>query len=145
MKSNPNKARKHTSAVLEQLLKKITPLEKQKVETKMLIAKRIGIYLDCANIKKSEFAQKLNKKPSVITKWLSGTHHFTTDTLEDIANGLGIKMADLISDKPNTIAQVITINTSTQIKNSAPISPSFFDINNMIPLNSKSFKRSISN
>ena len=36
-----------------------------------------------------------NDNPSVITKWLSGTHNFTIETLVEIENALGISLLNL--------------------------------------------------
>jgi ribosome-binding protein aMBF1 (putative translation factor) len=39
-----------------------------------------------------QLAEALEQNPSVITKWLSGTHNFTSDTLSDIEEVLGISL-----------------------------------------------------
>ncbi len=44
---------------------------------------------------KLQFAIEIQKKPSVISRWLSGTHNFTSDTLSDIGLLLGIDLFQL--------------------------------------------------
>ena len=39
-----------------------------------------------------EFAFMMGKKPSEITRWLSGTHNFTTETLWEIERVLNIQL-----------------------------------------------------
>ena len=41
---------------------------------------------------KGRFAQIMNQQPSVISKWLSGTHNFTSITLFEIQRALGVKL-----------------------------------------------------
>ncbi len=54
--------------------------------------------------KKKDLADALGKNPSVITKWLSGTHNFTSDTLADIGNVLHIDLLN-IKEKPKEIVE----------------------------------------
>lgn len=37
-----------------------------------------------------QFSNELKVNPSVVTKWLSGIHNFTSDTLFEIQDALGI-------------------------------------------------------
>lgn len=70
---NKKTARKHTSPVINQLLDEITPVEKMQTNIKMTLAARLYDLITARGWSKSEFAQKVNKNPSGITKWLSGT------------------------------------------------------------------------
>lgn len=64
----------------------------KKVEAKMCIAARIDDALLKNRMSKIEFATKMNQLPSVITKWLSGTHNFTVETLIEIEEVLKINL-----------------------------------------------------
>ncbi len=61
----------------------------------MKLAAKIDDALEAQGISKKEFADKLGKSPSEISKWLGGTHNFTTSTLIDIEAALGIQLIDL--------------------------------------------------
>lgn len=89
-------------ALLDNLLAEITPEEQARTDRKMRIASIIADTLTEKGMAKKEFAQKVGRKPSEITKWLSGTHNFTLDTLTDIEQVLNIK---LITDKRKVAAQ----------------------------------------
>jgi len=86
-------------ALLDNLLAEITPEEQARTDRKMHIASIIADALTAKGMAKKQFAQKVGRKPSEITKWLSGTHNFTLDTLTDIEQVLNIK---LITDKRKT-------------------------------------------
>lgn len=81
---NKKTARKYTSPVINQLLEEITPVEKLQTYTKMALAARLGDLITARGWGKNEFAEKVNKNPSEITKWLSGTQNFAIDTLAEI-------------------------------------------------------------
>lgn len=95
--NNKNKARKYTSTLIENLLRDGDPIEMEKTKNKMLIAARIDDILNEIGLKKNKFAQKVGKKPSEITKWLSGTQNFTIEILVEIAYALEVNVIDLIS------------------------------------------------
>jgi transcriptional regulator with XRE-family HTH domain len=86
---------KYNSTILQEILEKITPLEMEKTKTKMLLATRIEDFLIANKWTKAQFASKTSRRPSEITKWLSGTHNFTLDTLTEIAHALGIDLTTL--------------------------------------------------
>lgn len=72
-----------------QLLAEITPKEQARTYKQMALAARIADALTARGWSKSEFAARMNQRPSVVTRWLSGTHNFTIDTLSDIEEMLG--------------------------------------------------------
>ncbi len=92
---NKKPARKYSSPVIKQLLSKISPVEKKQTYTKMTIAARLDDLIKGRGWSKTVFAEKVNKNPSEITKWLSGTQNFTIDTLAEIAFALNMPIAEL--------------------------------------------------
>jgi transcriptional regulator with XRE-family HTH domain len=54
----------------------------------MLLAARIDDARKAKGWSQHEFAEQMGKNPSEISKWLSGTHNFTSDTLWDIEEKL---------------------------------------------------------
>jgi len=92
-------ARKIKSLVADELIKETSPLEKIKAKNKMLLAARIWDLVQAKGWNRSTFAVKVGKEPSEITKWLSGTHNFTNDTLTEISNVLDISIAELFGTK----------------------------------------------
>jgi transcriptional regulator with XRE-family HTH domain len=99
MMMNKNTARKYSSPLIQQLLEELTPAEKSKARTKMLLAARIDEMITAKGWGKSEFASKVGKSPSVISKWLSGTHNFEVDTLDEIATVLDKPVESLFAEK----------------------------------------------
>jgi len=97
----------YTSNLIDNLFNSITPNDQAKVDAKMIIAAQIADGIKSKGWKKSEFANAIKKRPSEITKWLSGTHNFTIDTLIDIENILSIELIS-IDKKP-------LINTKTYV------------------------------
>ena len=70
-----------------------------KVAAKMRTAARIADAMQAAGLSKSQFARRMGKSPSEITKWLSGTHNFTIDSLQEISAVLGVEITSA-TDKP---------------------------------------------
>jgi len=62
---------------------------------KYLLAKYIKEKIQTARLRSNEFAGRVNKRPSEITKWLSGNHNFTIETLFEIEEHLGITIINL--------------------------------------------------
>jgi transcriptional regulator with XRE-family HTH domain len=96
---NKKTARKYTSNVITQLLGETTPVEALQTNTKMTLAARLDDLITAQGWGKSEFAEKVNKNPSEITKWLSGTQNFTLDTLAEIGVVLNIPVPELFAPK----------------------------------------------
>lgn len=93
------KARKYNSSKLQELLDEVTPLEMEQTKVKMQLAARIEDFMRAKGWSKSQFAEKVDKNPSEITKWFSGTQNFTTDVLTEIASALGVELSALFGKK----------------------------------------------
>ncbi len=94
----------YNSDILDELLDEISPSELKKTEKRMLLAKRIAEGMQAKNWRKTDLANAMKKQPSVITKWLSGTHNFNIDTLFDLEETLGIKLINTEDSPVQTVA-----------------------------------------
>lgn len=97
------KARKYTSIKLQSIFDEITPVEMEKTRVKMLLAARIEDLMRAKGFTNSQFAEKVGKSPSEVTKWLSGTQNLTIDILTEIAFALNVPVAALFGRKPEQI------------------------------------------
>lgn len=90
MKNNQTQ-KNYTSPILMDILSNISNDEFDATEEKMKLAVKIAEAIKTKGYtKKSDFAKKLGKQNSEISKWLSGTHNFTTETLILLQNELDI-------------------------------------------------------
>ncbi|MBK7811882.1 MAG: helix-turn-helix transcriptional regulator [Saprospiraceae bacterium] len=105
-----NQSRGYTSPLIDQLLSEISPLQMEKTKIKMLIAARIDDILTERKLAKIKFAELVDKNPSEITKWLSGTQNFTIDILTEIAFTLKIDIVELFTNP-------LSFNTSNTVSN----------------------------
>jgi len=96
-------AEKYQSEVLDGLLAEITPEAQNMTDKRTQLAERIYNAMKTRNISKLELARKMGKQASVITKWLSGTHNFTADTLFEIGDLLGIQLINTSNDAKNPV------------------------------------------
>ncbi len=80
MKRNP---------LFEKLLSQVPKSIKEEVGLSFDIAKRIHDLLNERGLSQKEFAKKMGKSASEISKWMSGTHNFTIKTIADISEVLG--------------------------------------------------------
>lgn len=106
------------SAILDELLARITPQQQEKVSIKMLVAVRIADRLGDLHMQKKELAKACGLKgSSMVTKWLSGGHNFTLETLVDIAFALGVSVADLVRPAEQKVvsSQTITVLLSAPL------------------------------
>lgn len=89
-------ARKHKSEILDDFFSVTDAKAYVKTEKNMLLAMRIDKAIKATGMNKVKFAEKIGVNPSVITKWLSGTHNFTTDTLFEIEEALNICLINTV-------------------------------------------------
>ncbi len=64
------------------------------VEKNLALTEKINSILKERGIQKGQFAEMLGKRPSEISKWLSGTHNLTMKSITKMESVLGV---DLIS------------------------------------------------
>ena len=65
----------------KQMLAAVPDDIQQEVDLEFAISNRINELMVQRGLTKLEFAQALGKRPSEVTKWLSGQHNFTIRTL----------------------------------------------------------------
>ncbi|MDD2215703.1 MAG: helix-turn-helix transcriptional regulator [Eubacteriales bacterium] len=91
---------------LEKILEEITPEQQARMDAKMLLAARIADAMEAKGWNNKMLMKALGKKnPSEITRWLSGTHNFTVDTLTDLGRVLGIDFINLSTEKEQPVQQ----------------------------------------
>jgi transcriptional regulator with XRE-family HTH domain len=114
MKQQKYDAKTYESSVLDELLSLITPEELARTESRMMLAAKIADAMAARKISKKQFAELVGQSPSVITKWLSGGHNFTVDTLTDIQRVLNVRLLALEEKPaPETIYKTIILGQST--------------------------------
>jgi transcriptional regulator with XRE-family HTH domain len=106
----------HKSQILNDILALGTQEEYARTESRMVLAAKIDDALKAKGISKKQFAEMMGRQPSVITKWLSGGHNFTVDTLTDIQGKLGVRLLAL--DAQPEIQ--IVFRFKTQIQSAEP-------------------------
>lgn len=75
------------------------------------IAVRIGTLMGMRGLSRKEFADAMGKRPSEVTKWLSGHHNFTISTIAKISAFFGqpiIVLAE-IQYTPTVLEQAIAL------------------------------------
>lgn len=106
--------------VLKNLFEEMKEIEKVQVETKFNLANALESLLKNKGISKSEFAAKMGKSPSEISKWMSGKHNFTIDTLMEIAHALKVDLTELLKFKPEPLIKTkVTVHRKTKSTGSA--------------------------
>jgi ribosome-binding protein aMBF1 (putative translation factor) len=98
-----SKVKDYNSPFVEIILDDISQQEYKKVEKRMLLAARIDDAIKAKGWKKGDFAKMMKKNPSEISKWLSGTHNFTSDTLFDIEEALGVELINMNKSQKNEV------------------------------------------
>lgn len=107
MKKN-KKAMEYNSTEIDDIFGLISNEEQEKIDMKMRLAAKISDGIQAKGIKKGELARLLHQKnQSVVTKWLSGTHNFTSDTLFDLQKVLGIDLINL--DEKTRSEEIVTV------------------------------------
>jgi ribosome-binding protein aMBF1 (putative translation factor) len=107
------KAENYNSPEIDGIFSEISETEMHQTKNRMLVAKQIADALKRKGWQKKEFARMMGKRPSEITRWLSGTHNFTMDTLSDLEPILGIKLLNIDAEVKSAR---FSYSTSVEIK-----------------------------
>lgn len=83
---------KTMNATFSQMVSQVPPEIKQEIDFEVEISNRIDSLMKKHRLTKLEFARKLGKRPSEITKWLSGQHNFTLRTISLLTTFFGEKI-----------------------------------------------------
>ncbi|MBD5314880.1 MAG: helix-turn-helix transcriptional regulator [Bacteroides sp.] len=74
---------------LRELLSDITPEERAEARLSFQISNRLDYLMQEKGLSKKQFAEAIGKRPSEITRWLSGEHNFTISTLSMLSTFFG--------------------------------------------------------
>ena len=81
--------------LFRQCLSTIPEEQKAEFELSFGIAERISEVLKTKNITQKDFANQLHKRESEISKWMTGRHNFTMQTIAKIETALGCKLINI--------------------------------------------------
>lgn len=74
---------------LDEMLGSIPANAQTEVDLSFAISDRIDALMKQKGLSKKQFAEALGRRPSEITKWLSGQHNFTIATLAMLSSFFG--------------------------------------------------------
>lgn len=80
---------KRAKISLRELLSDISPEERAEARLSFQISNRLDFLMKEKGLSKKQFADALGKRPSEITRWLSGEHNFTISTLAMLSSFFG--------------------------------------------------------
>lgn len=80
---------KGKSGIFKSLTQSIPDDIRKEVDLSFAIADRIEALLNERGMTQKDLAMRLGKKESEVSKWLRGTHNFTTKTISKLSSALG--------------------------------------------------------
>ncbi len=140
METKSKKTKVYKSKVLEDFFTVKDTKEYKRTENNMLLALRIEKAMQNKGWNRVQFAKAMKvSNSSVITKWLSGTHNFTSETLFDIQDVLDICLIN--TGEPQHVQTIVTyqIQVVTENQSVQPHPYSYFDGNLESILNTPKF------
>lgn len=73
----------------KEMVSHVSPQIKEEIDLSFAISNKIDSLMRERGISKKQFADQLGKRPSEITRWLSGQHNFTVSTLAMLSSFFG--------------------------------------------------------
>ncbi|MBQ9231506.1 MAG: helix-turn-helix transcriptional regulator [Prevotella sp.] len=95
-----------TSKVIADVLAQIDQKEFARTQKRLMLAAKIDEAMRRKGYNQRQFAKLMGKSTTVISEWLSGERNFTSDTLVDIEEALGIQLLD--------VTTMTTVNAKTE-------------------------------
>ena len=80
---------KRAKISLRELLNDISPEERAEARLSFQISNRLDFLMKEKGLSKKQLADAIGKRPSEITRWLSGEHNFTISTLAMLSTFFG--------------------------------------------------------
>jgi transcriptional regulator with XRE-family HTH domain len=108
-----SKTKQHSSNFLKQVMSGIDPVDREVASQRVAMAVRISDAITSKGMSKVDFAELMGKHPSEITKWLSGRHNFTLDTLSAIQTRLGVQLLTTEEPKKEIVQKIVAAITVT--------------------------------
>ena len=72
-----------------EMVSQVPPEIKEEINLSFAISNKIESLMQERGLSKKQFADQLGKRPSEITRWLSGQHNFTVSTLVMLSTFFG--------------------------------------------------------
>lgn len=80
---------KEAKNAYRKMLASVPPDIKAEIDLSFAVSDRIDALMQERGLSKKQFADALGRRPSEITKWLSGQHNFTLSTLAMLSSFFG--------------------------------------------------------
>lgn len=107
------------NAFFDNLADSLDTAEYARVKSRMCVAVKIADALKQKGMTQRELARLMGKKPSEISRMLTGTMNLTHDTMFDLQQALGIELINIAS---SSIREVPDINLSVVLKRNSEYS-----------------------
>lgn len=72
-----------------EMVDQVPPEIKEEINLSFAISNKIDSLMQERGLSKKQFADQIGKRPSEITRWLSGQHNFTVSTLAMLSTFFG--------------------------------------------------------
>lgn len=83
------KATKYTDPLFQEMLDQVPKEKRRESELSYGIARRIYEVLQRKGWSQADLARSTGKREAVVSRWMSGTHNFTIQTLSEIETAMG--------------------------------------------------------
>ena len=90
---------KTINSAFKEMLSDVSAEIKAEVNLSFAIAERLESLIKEKGLSKKEFAEAIGKRPSEVTKWLSGQHNFTLRTLAMLSTFFGENLVEVKRNK----------------------------------------------
>ena len=79
----------------KEMASEVPDVIKAEIDLSFAIAERLESLIKEKGLSKKEFADAIGKRPSEVTKWLSGQHNFTLRTLAMLSTFFGESLVEV--------------------------------------------------